>query len=90
MKINYPTDSEINAVKDSQRMNMAQSRHTISGREEIALAFFTALLPRALDEADRMAFPEGALKLMKLEISAAWEMADLWISEREEKYPTWK
>jgi hypothetical protein len=81
MKINYPTDSEINAVKDSQRF---------SGREEIALAFFTALLPRALDEADRMAFPEGALKLMKLEISAAWEMADLWISEREEKYPTWK
>jgi hypothetical protein len=60
------------------------------GRDEIALAFFTALLPRALDEADRMAFPEGALKLMKLEISAAWEMADLWISEREEKYPTWK
>lgn len=51
-------------------------------REEIALSIFVALLPRALDKADKMAFPEGALNRMKLEIAAAWVMTDLWISER--------
>ncbi len=53
-------------------------------REEIALSIFVGLLPRALDKADKMAFPEGALNRMKLEIAAAWAMADLWISERPE------
>jgi hypothetical protein len=52
-------------------------------KEEIALAIFTAILPRALDKADQKAFPEGSLMLMKLEMSAAWAMADLWVSERE-------
>jgi hypothetical protein len=52
-------------------------------KEEIALAIFTAILPRALDKADQKAFPEGSIMVMKLEISAAWAMADLWISERD-------
>ena len=52
-------------------------------KEEIALAIFTAILPRALDKANLKAFPEGSLMAMKLEISAAWAMADLWVSERE-------
>lgn len=51
-------------------------------KEDIALMFFSAILPRALDKADRKAFPEGSLAVMKLEIAAAWAMADLWISER--------
>ena len=51
-------------------------------KEKAALAIFAAILPRALDKADRKAFPEGSLAVMKLEIAAAWAMADLWISER--------
>ena len=56
-------------------------------REEIALTIFAAMLPRAIDKADRKAFPEGSLMAMQLEISAAWAMADLWISERENSEP---
>jgi hypothetical protein len=51
-------------------------------KEDVALRLFAAILPRALDKADRKAFPEGALAVMKLEIASAWAMADLWISER--------
>ena len=53
-------------------------------REEVAISIFAAMLPRALDKADAMAFPEGALKYIKLEISAAWSMADMWIFERQD------
>lgn len=53
-------------------------------REEVALAMFTALLPRSIKRADERLFPEGAKKVIKDEIAAAWAMADLWISERPE------
>jgi hypothetical protein len=52
-------------------------------REEVALAMFTALLPQSIKKANEKLFPEGAAKVMKDEMSAAWTMADLWISERK-------
>ena len=51
-------------------------------REEIALAMFTAMLPRVMDRTNEMAFLEGARKVAKEEIAAAWKFADLWISQR--------
>ena len=51
-------------------------------REEIALAMFTAMLPRVMDRTNEMAFLEGSRKVAKEEIAAAWQFADLWISQR--------
>lgn len=52
-------------------------------REDVALAMFTALLPQSIRKANERLFPEGAAKVMKDEIAAAWAMADIWISERK-------
>jgi hypothetical protein len=53
-----------------------------SSREEIALAMFTAMLPRVMDRTNAMAFLEGKRKVANDEIAAAWQFADLWISQR--------
>lgn len=53
-----------------------------STREQIALAMFTAMLPRVMEKSSKMAFDEGAIKVVIEEISAAWKFADLWISQR--------
>ena len=43
---------------------------------------FTAMLPRVMDKTNAMAFPEGKRKVANDEIAAAWQFADLWISQR--------
>ena len=51
-------------------------------REQIALAMFTAMLPRVMEKSSKMAFDEGSIKVVIKEISAAWIFSDLWISQR--------
>ena len=60
----------------------------INSREQIALTMFAAMLPRVMDRTNAMAFPEGARKVAKEEIAAAWHFADLWILEREQNLTT--
>lgn len=54
-------------------------------REHIALMFFAATLQTTVDKANGMAFPEGARKVARDSIQAAWDIADMWIEYRDEK-----
>jgi hypothetical protein len=51
-------------------------------REEIALAMFSATLNAALERSQNMLTALGARKVMENEMRSAWELADIWISQR--------
>jgi hypothetical protein len=51
-------------------------------REQIALAMFSATLNAALERSQNMLTANGARKVMENEMRSAWELADIWISQR--------
>jgi hypothetical protein len=51
-------------------------------REKIALTMFSSTLEATIDKAGRIAFKEGAAKVAREQIEAAYAIADLWISYR--------
>ena len=51
-------------------------------REQIALAMFSATLNAALERSQNMLTALGARKVMENEMRSAWELADIWISQR--------